>query len=275
MDLKSYFHRIKYSGDGSVSLKTLNEITEAHTKSISFENIDPLIDRRVYLSDEAIFKKLVTDGRGGYCFEQNGLLLQVLAHLGFNVKPISARVRLRFSNREEIAPRTHIFLRVEIGNESFLTDVGMGAASLTKALALKANEEQPTPHETRRLDKVGDLWYHQIRYGDVWQDACEFTLEEMPLIDREIANWFTCAHPESHFKDKLVAARALENGQRLTLQNYELTLRERNGQTQKKQIPNNDELIKVLMDEFGIQLNASDKEQLQKASCLSLGHLTL
>lgn len=261
--LESYFKRINYSGDRSVTLKTLNEITEAHTKSIPFENLDPLLNRRVHLSDEAIFQKLVLNRRGGYCFEQNGLLLQVLTLLGFNVRPISARVRLRFTNRQEIAPRTHVFLRVDLGEETFLTDAGMGGASLTKALILRVDEDQQTPHDTRRLNKVDSVWYHQIRYGEVWQDACEFTLEEMPLIDREIANWFTSAHPESHFRDRVVAARALDNGQKLTLQNKELTVRERTGETQKRQLKDSNEVLKVLMNDFGIQLASTDQEELK------------
>jgi N-hydroxyarylamine O-acetyltransferase len=269
--LKDYLQRIQYSGDRSVSRETLNAITEAHAKNIAFENLDVILGRRIHLSDDAIFQKLVTHGRGGYCFEQNGLLLQVLKHLGFNVTPISGRVRLRFTDRTEIGPRTHVFLRVDEGNESLLTDVGMGSGSLTSALALRVDEEQETPHDVRRLTKVGDLWYHQIRLADTWQDACEFTLEEMPLIDREIANWFTSTHPQSHFRDRLVAALALENGQRLTLQNYEMNVRSRNGEVQKRILQNNDELVEVLVKEFGIRLSPIDREQLKSLNIDSLG----
>jgi N-hydroxyarylamine O-acetyltransferase len=262
-DLKSYLQRIKYTGATTPSLLTLNGITEAHTKAIPFENVNVILNRKILLSDEALFKKLVVDGRGGYCFEQNGLLLRALSDLGFKVSPLSARVRLRFADRSETAPRTHVFLRVDIDGETFLTDVGMGAGSLTKALSLRLHEEQKTPHDTRRIMKEGDLWYHQIRYGEVWQDACEFTMEEMPLIDREVANWFTSTHPQSHFRDRLVAARALDDGKRITLQNYDVTIRTSHGETQKKQLKNKEELIKILTDEFGIQLTENDVEELK------------
>lgn len=261
-DLKSYLQRINYTGDISPTLQTLHAVTQAHTKSIPFENLDVILSKPILLSDEAIFDKLVTKKRGGYCFEQNALMLQALLSLGFAAKPLSARVRLRFTTRDQVAPRTHLFVRVEIGNESYVTDVGMGAASLTGALKLIPDLEQETPHELRRIVKDGSIWYHQIRYGDVWQDACEFTLEEMPLLDREVANWYTSTHPQSHFKSSLMVARALDNGQRITLQNFDFTERALNGEAQKKQLQNNQELIDVLTNRFGLVLSDSDRSGL-------------
>lgn len=265
-DLKSYLQRINYTGDTSPSLQTLNALTQAHAQAIAFENVDVILNKRIYLTDEAIFDKLVTKKRGGYCFEQNALLLQALTHLGFVAKPLSARVRLRFTTREPVAPRTHVFVRVEIGGESFITDVGMGSASLTGALKLVADLEQETPHELRRIVKEGHIWYHQVRYGDVWQDACEFTLEEMPLIDREIANWYTSAHPQSHFKGNIMVSLALGNGKRLNLHNYDLTIRARNGHSEKISLKNNSELVEALTNKFGLQLSESDREALSSFS---------
>jgi len=264
MNLKSYFQRIGYTGPTAPTIETLNGITEAHTKSIAFENLDVILGKRIDLSNEALFDKLVTKKRGGYCFEQNGLLLHALESLGFDAKPLSARVRLRFASREPDAPRTHMFVRVELGAESFLTDVGMGAGSLTKALKLIADIEQETPHDTRRIVQDKGRWYQQVRHGNTWQDANEFTLEEMPLIDREVANWYTSAHPQSHFKSNIIAARAIDDGQRITLQDMEFTKRARNGESQKRLLKNRDELIDVLTNDFGLTLTSSDREQLQR-----------
>lgn len=261
-DLKSYLQRIAYVGETSPTLETLNAITMAHTKSIAFENLDVILNKNILLTEEAIFEKLVTKKRGGYCFEQNSLLLSALKHVGFNVKPLSARVRLRFATRDLDAPRTHLFVRVEIDCQSFLTDVGMGSASLTKAIKLIPDIEQETPHDVRRLVQDKNLWYQQIRYGDVWQDANEFTLEVMPLIDREVANWYTSTYPQSTFKSQITAARALDNGQRITLQNLAFTRRDRNGETEKKQLQGHQDLMDVLAKDFGINLTDCDRDGL-------------
>ena len=86
----------------------------------------------------------------------------------------------------------------------------------------------------------------------------------MPAIDREIANWYTSAHPQSHFRDRLVASRALENGERLSLENFDLNLRSRNGEAQKSKIENNEKLIEVFKNQFGLLLSDSDCEKLNK-----------
>lgn len=262
INLQSYFERISYTGDTSPTIETLNKLTEAHAKAIAFENFDVILNKNIHLSTEAIFDKLVTKKRGGYCFEQNALFLEVLQQLGFKAKPLSARVRLRFSTRDIDAPRTHLFVLVEIGGESFITDVGMGAASLTKSLKLTLDIEQETLHDTRRIVKEGSRWYHQIRYGEIWQDANEFTLEEMPLIDREVANWYTSTHPQSTFKSKVIAARAFENGERISLQNLEFSRRARNGEAQKTQIKTYQDFRDILANDFGLSLSDNESENL-------------
>ena len=59
--------------------------------------------------------------------------------------------------------------------------------------------------------------------------GCGFTLEEMPLGDREVANFFTRSHPVSHFKARLVAARAGETGKRRVLVHDEMEERAADG----------------------------------------------
>jgi arylamine N-acetyltransferase len=36
----------------------------------------------------------------------------------------------------------------------------------------------------------------------------EFILEHVPAVDRELGNWYTSAHPKSHFREHLMVARA-------------------------------------------------------------------
>lgn len=44
------------------------------------------------LSPEALTDKLVYRRRGGYCYEQNGLMGYVLAEIGFRVRRLAGRV---------------------------------------------------------------------------------------------------------------------------------------------------------------------------------------
>lgn len=258
MNLAAYFQRIGYRGRYQADLALLSALTAAHTQTIPFENLDVLLGLPVPLEPDALFQKLVVERRGGYCFEQNGLFLEVLRELGFQVTPLSARVRLQ-RPRDFTPPRTHVFLRVELGGESWLTDVGVGGLSLTSPLRLGTPAEQPTPHEPRRIVQEGRILYHQVRFGAEWQDVCEFTLEEMPAIDREVANWFTSAHPGSHFKNRLVVARADPEGQRLSILNDQFTIRERHGTATTRSIASALELLELLRKQFGLSFPADTR----------------
>ncbi|AKU93813.1 N-hydroxyarylamine O-acetyltransferase [Labilithrix luteola] len=253
VDLEAYLSRVGYRGSKEPTLATLHALTAAHTRSIPFENLDVLLGRPIRLEPDAVLQKLVHERRGGYCFEQNGLFLEVLATLGFQVAPLSARVRLQ-RPRDFVPARTHLFVRVELDGESWLTDVGVGGVSLTSAIRLQTDIEQPTPHEPRRIIRDGALWFHQVRFGDEWNDVYDFTLEEMPHIDREVANWYTSTHPTSHFKDRLMAARAGDDGERLTVAGREFSIRARHGQATKHAISSRAELLDILDRHFGIRL---------------------
>lgn len=252
IDLDAYCARIGYHGSREPSLDTLHALSHAHVCSIPFENIDVVIGRPIDVSLPAIEKKLVKDGRGGYCFEQNTFFLAVLEQLGYRVRPLSARVRYQ-RPREFTPARTHLCLRVEL-DESWLADVGVGGLSLTSALRLASHAEQSTSHEPRRLLRENGRVYHQVRFGNEWHDVCELTLEEMPEIDRIVANWYTSTHPASHFKHRLLVARAAEHGARVTLADRELTLRSRGGTATQRTLESHDELVAVLAEHFSIRV---------------------
>lgn len=257
-DLDAYFARIGYSGPRAPTLEVLHAITEAHTQSIPFENLDVLMGKPIHLDTDALFQKLVHERRGGYCFEQNGLLLQVLTEMGFQAAPISARVRLQ-RPRDYTPPRTHVFIRIELEGESWLTDVGVGGVSLTAAIRLDTSDEQPTPHEPRRIVREDGKLFHQIRFGSEWNDVYESTLEEMPLIDRELGNWYTSAHPQSHFRNRLIVARAGPDGTRLTVQDNEFSIRRANGQAEKQTITSSEMLLEILAVHFGLNFPAGTR----------------
>ncbi len=255
VELDAYFRRIGYRGDRAPTRATLDALSAAHVQSIPFENLDVLLGRPIDLDPAAVDRKLVHGGRGGYCFEQNTLFLRVLETLGFDVRPLSARVRVGRA-RDYTPARTHVFVRVELDGESWLADVGVGGMSLTGALRLDVAGEQPTPHEPRRIVREDGRLFHQVRLGDAWVDVCEFTLEEMPPIDREVGNWYTSAHPQSHFKSRLTVARALPDGGRVSILNRELTVRRRGGDARTRTLDTPAELLAALAEHFALRFPA-------------------
>ncbi len=258
MDLRAYFARIGYDGPAEPTLAVLNAIVQAHVQSIPFENLDVLQRQPIELTPAALEHKLVQRRRGGYCFEQNGLLLLALESIGYDVAPMSARVRYGRPGGV-VPPRTHLFLRVRIDGIPWLADVGVGGFSMTSAIRLDTAGEQATPHEARRITRDGALHLQQVRFGGDWHDLYEFTLEEMPLVDRELANWYTSAHPQSDFRHRLVVALALPGGRRKTLLNREFSDRQRNGTVDGRVIATHQELLAVLADDFGLRLERDSR----------------
>lgn len=262
VDLAAYFARIGYAGPTNADLQTLNALVARHVQSIPFENLDILLNRPISLEPSAIEAKLVHGQRGGYCFEQNTLLLHVLEALGFEVTVLSARARYQLPPQVR-RPRTHVLLRVELAGDSYLIDGGFGGLSPTAAVRLALDVAQETPHEPRRIVPEGTwqglslrapdaVLVQQAYFADAWHDLFELTLEPMPLPDREMGNWFTSASPASHFRDKLMVARATASG-RVTLQDRELTQRDRNGASSSRFLNSHSELLDVLAEHFQLR----------------------
>lgn len=254
LDLNDYFVRIGLEPVTEPTLEALHALTFAHSSSIPFENIDILLGRMISLEQAALHRKLIAQARGGYCFEQNGLFLDVLSRLGYAVRPLRAGVRLGRDSRAEPVGHTHLALEVQIAGERWLTDVGIGSYSLAQALQLIPDQEQSTPHDTRRFQVEHDRWYLQVRQGERWVDVYEFSRDRMELPDRIIANWYTSTHPNSGFRQRLAVAKAEPRGERLSLRNKVLSRRQLNGASDKRTLTTEAELRQALNDCFGIKL---------------------
>jgi N-hydroxyarylamine O-acetyltransferase len=252
IDNNAYFARIGYTGDRSPTLDTLREIHFKHVTTIPFENLNPLLGRPVPLELEALFDKLVHQKRGGYCYEQNLLFRHVLESLGFRVSGLIARV---LWNRPEgaITPRSHMLLRIEFDDGSYIVDGGFGGNTLTGPIRLAADLEQATPHEFFRVMQAGDNLRLEAKIHDEWRALYRFSLEEAFLVDYEVANYFTSTNPTSHFTQRLFVARAFP-GRRSTLLGNQLTTHYLSAPSEKRILEGAGDVRAVLTDLFGIDV---------------------
>src|SRR5690242_17335705 len=113
LDLAAYAERIAFEGPLVPTLETLARVVERHASSIPFENIEVLAGRVPSLEPHALENKLVRRRRGGYCFEQNGLLLALLRQAGFEARGVEARVRTGVP-ADVVTGRTHMAVRVTL-----------------------------------------------------------------------------------------------------------------------------------------------------------------
>jgi len=192
-DLGGYLDRIGLAGP-----VTLAGIHRAHATSIPFENFESFSGRPVALGRERLEEKMVEHRRGGYCFEQNLLLMNALQSIGINdVQPMLARVRLGPDGTP--SPLNHLLLRVVDAGKAWLADVGFGGGGLLDPVPFETGVETDQDGWLYRLVEDGpELVLQSFADGD-WVDYYGFIPEPVPHIDIEVANWFTSTHPESPF----------------------------------------------------------------------------
>lgn len=255
IDLDAYFKRIGYEGARRPTLDTLAAIQLRHTETIAFENLNPLMGWPVRLDVESLQQKLVRDGRGGYCFEQNLLLKHTLDALGFHVTGLATRVLWNMPEGT-VPPRSHMLLLVDLDGERYIVDVGFGGVTLTGPLRLETDIEQTTPHEPFRLVKTQEEFegfIEQVKIDGRWVSLYRFSLAEQLLPDYEMANWYISTHPDSRFVTGLLAARPTPD-RRYGLRNNQLTVHHRAGGKDRRVITSVADMRETLEGEFRIVL---------------------
>lgn len=207
----------------------------------------------VGLNSESLWKKLIYDRRGGYCYEHNLLFKHVLETLGFNVKGLAARILWNRPD-DSVTSRSHMLLLVEADGAPFIADVGFGVLTLTTPILITPYTPQNTPHESYRLiPGAEDSYTLQVDVKDEWKPVYQFERQQHYLSDYEVLNWYTSTHPESPFVKGLIAGRTT-HGQRYALRNKTWKIHYTYGDTLEYTISDANELEQVLSDTFRLSI---------------------
>lgn len=264
IDLPRYLARIGYDGPVAPTLEVLAALQTAHIAAIPFEAIDVLTGEGVDIGAGAVDAKLIGAGRGGYCFEQNGLFLRVLRAIGFAAEGLIGRVRWMLADDAPPTPRTHMVVRVTLDGRPWLADVGFGAAVPPVPLALESSAPQATPHETYRIARHGDAWQVSALLGEEWATLYLIDDAPPPAIDYELGNWYTSAHPGSHFRHQLIAARTTAEA-RYGLRDNRLSIRLTDGRTERRYL-SADEIEEVLASTFLLPVRPHWRAAIERAA---------
>jgi arylamine N-acetyltransferase len=265
LDLNGYLERIEFRGAAEPTLDALQALVSAHTRAIPFENLDPLTGTPVDdLGPDALTDKLVHRRRGGYCYEQNGLLGYVLSELGFRVRRLAGRVIWMLPPDAPIPAQTHTVLAVTFpGSQGpYLVDVGFGGQTPTSPLRIETGSVQQTTLEPYRLEDRRDGLVLQAQIRGEWAPLYEFTTRTAPAIDLEVGSWFVSTHPSSHFVTGLMAA-LVTDGARLNLAGRYLTVHGAGG-SEKIRLDDAAAVVDTLVERFGINVaELGDRDALE------------
>jgi len=124
MELQAYLDRIGFTGRPTPDAETLRRVHHLHLLGISYENVSVQLGEGGDLTAGSAYRKIVEGGRGGWCYEMNGLLQWALEAIGFDVTRVAAGVMR--SERGDRAIGNHLVLCVRLEGEPWLADVGFG-----------------------------------------------------------------------------------------------------------------------------------------------------
>lgn len=248
--IRKYFERIGFDVQPKADLATLAGIQQRHTSVIPFENLNPLLRIPVELSDDSIFQKLVISHRGGYCFEHNILLMNVLKTIGFEVRGLLGRA----GEKEYSVGRTHMILLVSLDGKQYIVDTGYGGLVPTGPLLLLPDLVQKTPNEDYRLINFDEGYRLEIDLNGEWKRLYDFDLQQQVYKDYEVGNWYTSTSPYSSFTKRLTAARSDEHC-RYTIKGQEFTRYFKGGGSEKRNVNSLEEMKQVLENDFLINLS--------------------
>ena len=250
MELKRYLERIGYSGPVEPTSAVLRDLHRLHMYTIPFENLDIPLGREIKLDEQLIFDKIVVNGRGGFCYEQNGLFAWVLREIGFEVEMLSAGVARPDGS---YGPNfDHMLLLVRVAGEPWIADVGFGD-SFVEPQRFAPGEVQRDRGLEHEIARDGDAYVLRRKQGDEWKAQYRFTLSPRKLQDYAAMCVYHQTSPQSHFTQNRVCSRATPTG-RVTVTSTALIVRE-NGKKTETPIRSVVEFERLLREQFGIELS--------------------
>lgn len=247
-ELSAYLVRIGHSGPLAADLVTLRALHRAHVLAIPFENLDVQLGTPPGRAPDAVFGKLVTRGRGGWCYEQNGLFARALTALGFAVTALSAGVMREVVG--DFVMGTHLCLKVTLDGQDWLADVGFGSTLIDPLPFTEHDWDQGILAGTLRDTGDGHLRM-AITAGPM---PLSYDLVDAPadeaLLDAKCA--WQGTEPESVFVQNLVVQQRLPDGH-LMLRGKVLT-ETMVGEARERELASAEDLVSVLHERFRLDM---------------------
>jgi N-hydroxyarylamine O-acetyltransferase len=255
IDVAAFLDRIGYRGPVEPTASALTGMHWAHLQSVPFENLDirPL-GRRISLDLADLEDKIFRRRRGGFCYELNGLLAEVLREIGFDVTIVSVQF-IGFDPPSPPFDHMALLVRPPFAAGRYLADVGCGNGSPARPLQLDDGYavHQPETGCSYRLDAGDGVWTLSIRRaGEEWKP--EYTFDEMPRAQAEFLERcrFQDGSPDSHFTQGPLCSRNIPGG-RITLTHSQLVVT-RDGVRNETNLAGDSEFHTALREHFGIDL---------------------
>lgn len=248
-DKAAYLDRIGYTGVTTPNLDCLKALMTAHLRTVPFENLDVFHGHiEPSLEVTALFEKIVTNRRGGYCFELNGLFQKLLEAIGFSCSCHIGRIGHGQWFKYPISHRVTV---VEIAGERYFCDVGFGGPVPPEPAKIVLNKSFDSVNGHRyEFTKNGLEITLSMEENGVFLPVLSFVEAPADPVDFLSLNAFCAYSPIEPFIHKQMVWRNTENG-RVTLDGNTLRIHE-NGAVREEKIETEEALRKTLTERFDI-----------------------
>ena len=235
----------------------LCDVVARHVATFAFSSVGCQLGEDLPLDFESLYQRIVIQRRGGYCFEQNGLLYGVLEELGFSPVLYLARV----INNQDIHPGlTHRITMVEYEGRKYVLDVGFGPLGPRIPVSMSEIES----NDGEKIFRIMEHWpgeYHMqvFKDGDFFS-LYRFELSRYGQADCELGHFYSHRHPDAAFVNHLVASLIQESETR-SLRDLEYWVLTKSG-TQNREISDSEQLRRILVGELGVQVTEDESRRL-------------
>lgn len=250
MNTDAYLARLGLSlTDVTNDAAFLQRLQYAHVTRVPYENLDIIDGTPLSLEADALFEKIVTRGRGGYCFEVNGALCALLTSLGFSVKSRLARF---WRGETGVPMRRHRVLIVSLADGDYLCDVGIGQSAPRHPLKIEEGILQTQFGECYRICRDARWgWMVSDLYEGEWRPFYSFGDENEEETDFIMPSFWCEKHPNSPFHKSLMVALKTEKG-RLAINGRDFKEFEGGELTYIEENVSDERLDTLLRERFGI-----------------------
>ncbi|GAA6525489.1 arylamine N-acetyltransferase [Intrasporangium sp. DVR] len=268
-DSAAYLSRLGAPAPAEPTLDALAELHRAHLARVPFENLDIALGRPIRIDPDSLVEKVLRAGRGGYCYELNGLFALLLRSVGYAAELLSARVTTAGGGLTEDFDHLALLVTSPLVSHPQLVDVGFGDA-FTEPLPLEDGFSRQEAGKSVGLARADDgSWAYCEDHGSGWESQYLFTTTPRRMADFEERNRWQQSSPRSHFTQKRVASRLTETGRvTLTLSGGRARILEttRGATPERSERPvGAAEVGTVLDDVFGIRLTEAEIRRLAAA----------
>ena len=218
----------------AADLEGLRTVHRAFVSSVPFENIAVQLGESAPIDPPALVERIVAGGRGGYCFEANTILFELLSSLGFEVERREAVVGPRHLH-ERGALTDHLALVVRTADgEQMIAEGGFGEGPV-EPLFLREGPQASGAFEIA-LERDGDGWWFEqhefsttpgFRFGDQAVGLDAFAPHHVRMSTSPESGFVRTFTVQQPYDDRIVSLR---------------------GRTLREQGPGADDDVEILAD---------------------------